>query len=662
MANENPNLVTDDGAGFWTRLKMSFADKPKEIAAILKKAFPGKTVGQIERGKYKGEWAIQEGDKWKLVDEEGFSMSDIADMAGPSLPIVGSMAGEVLGAGVGTVAGAPTGPGVILPATKGAIAGGALGAGAGEAARKGIKGFMVPSETTLGEDVVDIGKETAFGGAGTAAGIGMAKGAKALLAPNVPDDFSRGLAAKKADYLRSMKFEPTPADVSEKGPVTVLDYSLENLLGSSGRMQAAYRKNVNRLIAKQAQLAKRIGGSRNPVKAGEELQMAARERFREIFADGGEASQRFDAVGKAAKGIDIDLTNFRTTLQEIKDSALYKTTPNKEFTKKVDELESLVENVYSLNFGESAEEGVRLLRAFTRDFADSPELVTGRYKGKFKHLVSQLDKDIETTLKKVDPILYDEYRTTNAWYAEQKGFWNSRIGKALVADYQLAQPGAKSPEDLAKLIINPNKATTIRQVRKQLGDPAFKEVQRVFLTNMFESAGVEADKYGTIKVLHPKKLSDFVHKYGSDTITAIFEDSVGSQKGDLLNRFRSMVRSTKYVKRSIEGATAPERLGQVLLTGQAIQNVGGAAVKAGQIAMTGGMAAGKQPAGKLATVIGMLGIPYVISKAFLGAPGMKWVTTGLLGQGTKVGNRAVRGLTHLGVQTGLSTLGRRSNE
>jgi len=572
------------------------------------------------------------------------------------------MVGEAVGAGLGAAAGAPTGPGMMLPATKGALLGGGLGAGIGEAARKGIKGFMVPSETSLGEDVKDIGMESLAGGVGTGTGIGVAKGAKALLAPNVPANFGRSLPAMKTDYLRSMKFEPTPADVSEKGPVTVLDYALENLLGSSGRMQQAYRRNVDRLIMKQAQLAKRIGGSRNPVKAGEELQAAARERFKEIFADGGEASQRFDTIGKAAQGIEIELNQFKTALQEIKDSALYKTTPDKAFTKKVDELASLVEDVNELPFGDKAEEGIRLLRAFVRDFADSPELVAGRYKGKFKHLIGKLDADIEAKLKKVDPLLYDDYKATNLWYAEQKGFWNSRIGKALVADYQMAAPGAKSPEDLANIIIKPNKATTIRQVRKQLGDGPFKEVQRVFLTNLFETAGVEADKYGAVRVLHPKRLADFVHKYGSDTISAIFEDAPGSQKGELLNRFRSLARTTRYVKRSIEAATAPERLGQVLLTGQALQNVGGAAVKAGQVALGGGLAAGRQPSGKLATVFGMLGVPYVLSKAFLGAPGMKWVTTGLLGQGTRTGNTAVRGLTHLGVQTGLSTLGRYSNE
>lgn len=656
MADQTLN--TDGGAGFWTRLKLSFMDKPEEMAAVLKKAFPNHKVGQIGEGPQKGEWVTSpDGKEWSLVDEQGFAAGDIADLAGPSLPILGSMAGEVVGGIGGGAAGIPTGPGALATGAKGAILGGGLGAGIGEATRQGVKNLIAPDATGIGEDIQNIGLESLYGAAGTAGGIGIAKGAKKFLAPNVPDTFGKGVSTIKKEYLESMGFKPTPADVSTKGPITVLDYALENLLGSSGQMQKAYKVNVDELIKKQARLARRVGGSRNPVKAGEELQAAAKDTFKQIFGAGGEAAAKFDNVGKLSKGVDIDLTPVVKELADIIDSDLYGKTLDENFRKRISYLFALTEKNPIFPFGERADEGVRLIRSFAKEFGESSDLVSDRYRGKFKHIVSKIDDTVEKALKKNNPILYEEYKTTNQWYATQKSFWNSRIGKALAANYQLAQPGSKSPEDLMKMLVAPNKASIIRQTRAQLGEAPFKEIRRAFLTNFFEQAGVEADKFGNVRVLHPKRVADFMRKYGSDTISAIFEDAPGTNKGDLLKRFVSLVRASKGIQRSVEAATSPERLGQVLLTGQALQNVGGAVMKTGQVVLGGGLATGKTPGGKLATVFGMLGVPYVLSKAFLGAPGMKWVTTGLLGQGTKPGNTALRGMTHLGLQTGLSTLG-----
>lgn len=131
---------------FTQRLKLSFGDE-KGKEDYLKKL--GYTVSKSS----KGETLISKEGKTYRVDEKGFSVSDIADVAGGALPFLGS----IIGTGAGVVGGLGVGS---IP---GAIAGGGVGAGVGETLKESIGKALGTREKV---SPISIAKETAAGAAG----------------------------------------------------------------------------------------------------------------------------------------------------------------------------------------------------------------------------------------------------------------------------------------------------------------------------------------------------------------------------------------------------------------------------------------------------------------------------------------------------------------
>jgi len=144
-------LEQGDRVGFFGRLAMSFADSPKGRAEIAKNM----------------------GIKGLDMNPTGFDIGDIADMVGPSFPVIGGGIGGAIGSVVGS--GVP-GIGTV---TTGA-AGGTIGAAGFEGARQGIASLLGAQDTAGSQGIAN---EAGMGAAGELGGALAVKAGSKLLAP-----------------------------------------------------------------------------------------------------------------------------------------------------------------------------------------------------------------------------------------------------------------------------------------------------------------------------------------------------------------------------------------------------------------------------------------------------------------------------------------------
>ena len=201
----------EDGAGFLTRTKFSFADTDKGRKQVLEEEY-----GKGNAYKIGDRWLINEGKNkgWNYVDENKLSWKDVADLAGDVPEVAGATAGAVLGSGV-----------MSIPA---AGVSGAVGTGVKKLIAKGIgiKNGQTPSEIAQ-----DLGESALWSSGGQAVGLGIVKGANKALAPfadkMTPEAIARRELAKKYNV------ELTPAQVTQSPTLGQVENVLNNKIWSS---------------------------------------------------------------------------------------------------------------------------------------------------------------------------------------------------------------------------------------------------------------------------------------------------------------------------------------------------------------------------------------------------------------------------------------------
>ena len=156
-------LDANSGMGGWGRVKLGLLRDEESKMQQLEKLYGRENLNAVQiAGKqhllYRDE--AETGNKWRRVDEQGFSFADIADMSGAAAPIAGSVVGAIKGGAAGTLV-AP-GIGTVVGAIGGAAIGG-FGASVGQ---------DVASEIATGQDV-DIGDITATRGKEAVFGMGV---------------------------------------------------------------------------------------------------------------------------------------------------------------------------------------------------------------------------------------------------------------------------------------------------------------------------------------------------------------------------------------------------------------------------------------------------------------------------------------------------------
>ena len=182
-------------------------------------------------------------DKDTLIDEEGFSRYDFADLAGIAPELVGAVAGALKGAAVGT--GIAPGIGTII----GGAIGAGLGSGTGAAAEEAVEALAGTSKQSAKEIAKDIGKEAAIGFAadltfGTAGAI-FRGGRKMLTGTDkiTPEELATIRKAKELGIEPSIGTLRGPAVIARQQAI------IEKIFGTSPRLKKNYdvmMENVNR--------------------------------------------------------------------------------------------------------------------------------------------------------------------------------------------------------------------------------------------------------------------------------------------------------------------------------------------------------------------------------------------------------------------------------
>ena len=159
----------EDGAGFLTRTKFSFADSDLGRKQVLEEEY-----GKGRAMKMGDRWLINDKKGWNYVDEDSLSWNDVGDLIG-ELPEVAT---ATVGGAAGTIAG--SGGASVPLGIAGATVGGAGGRGIKKliARALGIKDSQTATEIT--QDMLESGL---WGGAGQGAGLVLGKVLNKSLSP-----------------------------------------------------------------------------------------------------------------------------------------------------------------------------------------------------------------------------------------------------------------------------------------------------------------------------------------------------------------------------------------------------------------------------------------------------------------------------------------------
>ena len=302
QGRDTGNFDYTTGADGTLRSLLSFAETDGDREAILKKMV-GEAGFVRDAG---GNLALtQEGQKARgmkpigknlVIDETGFSMRDISDLAGIVPETVGAVAGAIIGGG-------PT-------FGLGAVAGAGIGAGLGQAAEEVIEGWLGVQTQSLGEVTKDVLKEAAIGAAGEAIagtviaiGRGVIGGGKKLAgrAGNMaeePIDAAIRLRLERGDSLIERGYIPSLGSLGANERIAYLQKFGENASKDTTRIKA------NLAAALREREAFLAGISGDPVETlGIEATKMAPKRFNELNA----AKQKADKLYISALDDSINL-------------------------------------------------------------------------------------------------------------------------------------------------------------------------------------------------------------------------------------------------------------------------------------------------------------------------------------------------------------------
>ena len=161
----------DTGAKGGLRAKISFGETPEEKELILRKIVGDEGYTKDSQGRLAltESGQISQGmepvGKNLIIEDEGFGLRDVSDLAGIAPEAIGSVIGGVLGA-----------PGLVTGAV-----GAGLGAGAGQAVEEGIESLLGIQKQSLGEVAKDVATEAALAGTIDLVSMGTYRAGRALI-------------------------------------------------------------------------------------------------------------------------------------------------------------------------------------------------------------------------------------------------------------------------------------------------------------------------------------------------------------------------------------------------------------------------------------------------------------------------------------------------
>ena len=322
QGRDTSNFDYTTGADGTLRSLLSFAETDGDREAILKKMV-GEAGFVRDAG---GNLALtQEGQKARgmepmgknlVIDETGFSMRDISDLAGIVPETVGAVAGAIIGGGPTFGLGAVTGAGI--------------GAGLGQAAEEVIEGWLGVQTQSLGEVTKDVLKEAAIGAAGEAVagtiiaiGRGVVGGSKKLAGrasgsmAEEPIDAAARLRLERGENLLERGYIPSLGSLGANERLAYLQKFGENASKDTTRIQA----NLAAALREREAFLSGISGDAVDTLGSEATKMAP-IRFDELNAAKQKADKLYisaldDSINLMRRAVDGDFELNTSTLGAI---------------------------------------------------------------------------------------------------------------------------------------------------------------------------------------------------------------------------------------------------------------------------------------------------------------------------------------------------------
>ena len=633
------NIDTQTGAPAGLRAKLSLAPTDQDKAQVLKDwlrehGVQDPLVAKIQNRShpYYGEWVYKGKDgRWYLVDEEGLTWRDLADLAGAAAPVGLEMVGSVAGFSAG-------GP-------PGGVAGAAGGRALGEAVNMGLrKALGVPDSRSGEERYSEVARQAGFAAAGDVAGQAAMGVVSKVLAPG-----AKAMTPEAREFLaesRRLGLKPTPTDIKRTRSQALVESYLAKIPGASNVYQRRLAENAEGLGKALGEFHPEAYQERSLVAAGDRAALAFQDTV-QAFRKQGEAL--FGQVRALAQGKPLDgaLRRFQAKLEEtllkpaVEEGALF----DKPF------LERLYQVVTreGIEF-EDAWDLRQALQARIETAAKTP--VSKREVGLYKTLVHRLDDDLREWARKAGPEIWEQYKLASKIYKPSVAMLNSDVGKMIL------KWGKEGPEQIARRLFVAGNTTKIRQARKLLGDEAFQGLAKAWLAeHFFKNVRVQivGPGHAVIDTFSAARLTSAMNRIGRETLEAII-GKVGYRRLEQLATLASKYHAVQQL------AGNPSGTGQIIMMDRLASDLY-QALKAAQAGGTlaGGIIGGVK--GAALTGATLVGVPWALAKFILSRRGTKWLTEGAFSPGTRrvVGEATRAGVRAAGETAGKALFGRRQD-
>lgn len=478
----------EDGAGFLTRTKFSFADTEKGKKQVLEDEY-----GKGNAYKYGDRWLVNEGGKkgFNFVDENKLSWKDAADLVGDVPEVAGATAGAVLGSGL-----------MSIPA---AAAGGAAGTGIKKLIAKamGINDGQTPTEIAK-----DLGESALWSGGGQAVGLGLIKGANKVLAPFADKMTPEAIARR--ELASKYGVELTPAQVTQSPALGMLENGMKNNLASVETIKDFLN---TRQMMPFSEAVKGITPQSDSSSIGENIIKSiidSQKTKAELFG------KQYDEL---ASQIDspIEMSNLKNATDNIigkKVASSQDLSP--EFQRATDYNSFLQNNNNGFDYNLFKNSRTNLISDLQAD-----KTLTGSAKtGDTKYLKSSMDKDFNDYA--IANGLGDTKKALDSNYADYKTLYDkSKIADALARD----EKGKLFPENIQDLVVNIKEPSRIDLFKKAGANQ--DDIRDIVINKVIDKGSVSDSanpSFGS-SFVPPSRLATQAYDYG-ENLSRVGADNV----------------------------------------------------------------------------------------------------------------------------------------
>jgi hypothetical protein len=561
-----------------TRIKMGFVTSDKERLNVLQKKYPD--AQKLDDGRLA--YTNPATKKLTVVDEEGLTLGDLADLAG-LLPEMG-------GATIGALATSP------IPVPGARPLGAALGASAGEVIRSKIEERITGTLPEPGERATRL--LTSAGGAMTGEAIGGT--ITKSMAP-----FAKRIQPKIRQSIETLKRYGgylTPSQATEARGLDILENIAEGSL-MGGEPFRVFKEETQRqaLFRWSRAIAGTAGKKASPEEIGV-ITKAAIENSTKVFHRA--TKVLYKNVDELAKEVTVDTVDIRKSARRMMREAVIISpvskkalAPTLRSRTAVRILKDFINLPSEISFAE-AQELRSSLSALSRNLIAN-DVLPAKMAGVAKTLTKTINESIDKRGYGLTGEALDAFNKANTFYREGKELFNSTLIKSLAK---------MNPEAIGKAVIKPGQITNIKQLKKVVDKDTFKSITRGYLEDLLQPDP-------STKVIKGKALINKLVEMGNESLNEMFSYSPS---------IPARLKEFALVAGKVEAGTGVGT-GKVLI--QLTQ--GGAALTLAGSALQSMSGGGEFPEKRLLGATTILLGPAMLARMFTNPVMIKWLTTGL---------------------------------